>query len=119
MIKKATTQYLSLHRSLSRRFCLVAPLLELRLSPRDVSVEVFAALCRVGLQSRDDSWLSNLIWSAVIHVHCREEKDITLLGYARRDCLHDLSVDGLLIICDEILVQQLLNLSRRKPGNRG
>jgi hypothetical protein len=64
----------------------------------------------VGLESRDDTRLSNLIRSAIVHIHCGEEKNITLLRDSGSDSFHDLSVDRLLIISNKILVEKFLDL---------
>jgi hypothetical protein len=39
-----------------------------------------------------------------------QEKYIALLRHTRGDSLHDLAVDGLLVVGNEVLVQELLDL---------
>lgn len=70
----------------------------------------------VGLQSGDETGLGNFIWPAVLHIHSCQEKHIALLGDPRRNSLHDFSIDGLLVVCNQVLIQKLLNLVGREPG---
>ncbi len=70
----------------------------------------------VRLQSGDDSGLGNLVRAAVVHVDGGEEEHVALLRHPRRDRLHDLAVDGLLVVGNEILVQELLDLVGREPS---
>ncbi|VTO90078.1 unnamed protein product [Fusarium graminearum] len=64
----------------------------------------------VSLERSDDSRLSDLVRTTVVHIDGLEEKDVALLSYTRGNCLHDLAVDGLLVIGDQVLVEQLLDL---------
>lgn len=55
--------------------------------------------------------LGNLVWTTVLQVDGLEQQYVVgLLGNSRCYRLHDLAVDRLLIVGDEILVQQLLDL---------
>jgi len=67
----------------------------------------------VGLQSCDNTRLGDLIRSTVFHVYRCQQEDIALLCDARGDSLHDLAVDGLFVVCDQVLVQKFLNLVGR------
>ena len=69
----------------------------------------------VSLERCDHSGLGNLVRAAVVHIDSREEEDVALLGHPRCDSLHDLAVDGLLVVGNEVLVQELLNLVGREP----
>lgn len=94
----------------------------LRRSLQVASDEEFEALCtvsheynstvkgrltrwRVSLESCDYTRFSDLIRSAVIHVHGGKKKDVTLLGDPRSDCFHNFAVDRLLIVGNKILIQ--------------
>jgi hypothetical protein len=70
----------------------------------------------VGLQSGDETGLGNFIWSAVLHIHSSKEKYIALFCDTRRNSLHDFAIDGLFVVCNQVLIQKLLNLVGREPG---
>lgn len=70
----------------------------------------------VCLQGRDDPGLGDLIRTAVLHIDWCQKENIALLRDSGGDGFHDLAVDGLLIVCDEVLVEELLNLVRGEPG---
>jgi hypothetical protein len=72
----------------------------------------------VRLERRDDSRLGNLVRTTVVHINGLQQQHVALLGYARGHGLHDLAVDGLLVVGHEVLVQQLLDLVGREPGPR-
>ena len=73
---------------------------------------------RVCLKCCDDSRFRNLVWTTVLHVDCCEQQDVALLCHARCDSLHDLAIDGLLVVGYQILIQQLLDLVRAQhPAN--
>jgi hypothetical protein len=61
-------------------------------------------------QSCDDTRLSDLIGSTIIHIHGGKKENITLLRDSRGNSFHDLAIDGLFVVSHEVLVQQLLNL---------
>ena len=65
---------------------------------------------RIGLQGCDNPGLRNFVRPAVIHIDRLQEKHIALLRHTRGDSLHDLAVDGLLVVGNEVLVQELLDL---------
>lgn len=65
---------------------------------------------RIGLERRDLSRLSNFVRATVIHIHGLQQEDVALFSHARCDSFHNLAVDRLLVIGDEILVEKLLNL---------
>lgn len=65
---------------------------------------------RIRLQSSDDSGLSNLIRARILEIDRRQQQDVTLLRNARGDRLHDLAIDRLFIVCDEVLVEKFLDL---------
>jgi hypothetical protein len=65
---------------------------------------------RVSLESSDYSGLGDLIGTTVVHVDSLEEQDVALLRDSRGHCLHDLAIDRLLVVGDQVLVQQFLNL---------
>ena len=69
----------------------------------------------VGLQSCDDTGLGDLVRTAVLHVHGCQQKHIALLRHPGCDGLHDFTVDRLLIVGDQVLVQELLDLVGREP----
>lgn len=64
----------------------------------------------VGLKCCDDSRLGDLVRTAIVHIDGLEEKNIALLSHTRGNCLHDLAVDRLLVVGDQVLVEQLLDL---------
>lgn len=70
----------------------------------------------IGLQGCDDPGLGDLIRTAVLHVDRSQQEHVTLLGDAGGNGLHDFAIDRLLIVCDEVLVQEFLDLIRREPG---
>ncbi|KAH0294783.1 myosin-2, partial [Aureobasidium sp. EXF-3399] len=71
----------------------------------------------VGLECCDDARLGDFVGPAVVHVYGGQEQNIGLgVGDARGDGFHDFAVDGLFVVGDEVLVQQLLNLVGREPG---
>lgn len=67
------------------------------------------------LQGSNDAWFSNLVRPGVLHVYGLQEQNVRLLRYARRDRFHDLAVDRLFIVRDEILVQEFLDLVGGEP----
>ncbi len=71
----------------------------------------------VCFESSDRSGLRNLVRAAVVHIDSLEEQYVALLSHPRGDSLHDLTVDRLLVVGDEVLVQELLNLVRGEPGS--
>jgi hypothetical protein len=72
---------------------------------------------RVRLESGDDAGLGDLVRARVLHVDGLQEQDVGFgVGDARGDGLHDLAVDGLLVVGDEVLVEQLLDLVGGEPG---
>ena len=70
----------------------------------------------VRFQGRDDPGLGDLIGAAVLHIHRSQQENIALLRDSRGDGLHDLAIDGLLVVRNEVLVEELLNLVRGEPG---
>lgn len=72
----------------------------------------------VCLQSGDHAWLGDLVGAAVLHVHGGQEENVALLCDPRSNGLHDLAVDGLLVVSHQILVQELLDLVGGEPGER-
>jgi len=65
----------------------------------------------VRLEGTDMSRLGNLEWPTILQVDGLEQQHVVgLLGDSRRYRLHDLAVDGLLVVGDKVLVQQLLDL---------
>lgn len=71
---------------------------------------------RIRLQCGDGSGFGYLIRTTIIHVDRRQQEHVRFrVCDSRSNCLHNLSVDGLLVVGDQILVQQLLNLVRRQP----
>lgn len=71
---------------------------------------------RVGLQSRDDPGLRNLVQATVIQIHGREKQRVVLLRHLGRNSLHDFAVDRLLVVRNQVLVEELLDLVRREPA---
>lgn len=70
----------------------------------------------VRLQGGDDAGFGDLVRSGIFHVDGGEEEDVGFgIGDARGNGLHDFAVDGLLVVGDEVLVEELLNLVGRKP----
>ena len=69
----------------------------------------------VSLECCYDTRLGDLIWSAIIHINCRQQENVTLLSDARRYRFHNVPVDGLLVVCNKILIQQLLDLIGGQP----
>lgn len=70
----------------------------------------------IGLQSSDNTRLGDLVRATVLHVYRSQEEHIALLCDARSDGLHDLAVDGLFVICHQVLVQKFLDLVWRQPA---
>ena len=66
----------------------------------------------VSLERSDDSRLGDLVRTTVVHIDGLKEKHVTLLSNTRGNCLHDLAVDRLLVISNQVLVEQLLDLVR-------
>lgn len=83
-----------------------------------ISVGVSRTGWCVGLQSCDDSRLGNFIRTAVLHINRCQQEHVTLFSDARGNGLHDFAIDRLLVVCDEVLVQELLDLIRGEPGRR-
>jgi hypothetical protein len=66
---------------------------------------------RVSLQGCDYSRLRNLVWAGVVHVHSLQKQNVGLrVCDTGGDGLHDLAVNGLLVVGNEVLVQKLLDL---------
>lgn len=76
------------------------------------SASIISSLTRwgIGLQSGDDAGLGDLVGAAVLHVHGGQEEDVALLGDTGSNGLHDLAIDGLLVVGHQVLVQELLDL---------
>lgn len=73
---------------------------------------------RVGLEGGDDAGLGDLVGARVLHVDGLQQQDVGLgVGDAGGDGLHDLAVDGLLVVGDEVLVEELLDLVGGEPGS--
>lgn len=70
----------------------------------------------VGLQGGDNPGLGDFIRPAVLHIDGGQQEHVTLLSDARGNGLHDFPIDRLLVVCDEVLVQEFLNLVRGEPG---
>ena len=64
----------------------------------------------VCFERRNDTGLGNLVWSTIIHVYGSKKEDVTFLSDSRSNGFHYFAVDGLLVIRDKVLVQQLLDL---------
>lgn len=64
----------------------------------------------ISLKRRNDSGFSDLVRTTVVHVHGLEEQHVALLSYPRSHSLHDLSIDRLLVISNQVLVEELLDL---------
>lgn len=69
----------------------------------------------VCLQGRDNPGLGDLIGTAVFHIHRSQQEDITLFCDPRSNGLHDLAVNRLFVVRDEVLIEKLLNLVRGEP----
>lgn len=66
----------------------------------------------VRLECCDDAWLRDLVRAAVLHVHGRQQEYVPLFRHSRSDRLHDVTVDRLLVVGNQVLIQELLNLVR-------
>lgn len=71
----------------------------------------------VGLQGRDNPRLRDFIRTAVLHIDGGQQEHVTLLSDPRGNSLHDFPIDRLLVICDEVLIQEFLDLVRGQPGS--
>lgn len=85
------------------------------------SANLISSLTRwgIGLQSGDHTGLGNLVGAAVLHVHGGQEEHVALLGDPRSNGLHDLAIDGLFVVGNQVLVQELLDLVGGEPGKKG
>jgi hypothetical protein len=81
-------------------------------------MEGFHTRWSICFQSCDDTRLSNLIGSTIIHIHGGKKENITLLCDSRGNSFHDLAIDGLFVVSHKVLVQQLLNLVWRQPVHK-
>jgi hypothetical protein len=72
----------------------------------------------IGLQSRDHTGLGDLVGATVLHVHGAQKEHVALLSDTRGNGLHDLAIDGLLVVGHQVLVQELLDLVRGEPWKR-
>lgn len=63
-------------------------------------------------ERRNGSWFCNLVRTAVVQVNGLEEQNVALLRYSGGHGFHNFSINRLFVVCNQILIQQLLDLVR-------